>query len=40
MYIGNGEFIHATTHDHPVVQISRLDDQPWTRILVATRRVK
>lgn len=40
MYIGNGEFIHATTHDHPVVQISRLDDQPWTRILVATRRLK
>lgn len=40
MYIGNGEFIHSTTHDHPVVQISRLDDQPWTRILVATRRVK
>jgi uncharacterized protein YgiM (DUF1202 family) len=40
MYIGNGEFIHATTHDRPVVQISRLDDQPWTRILVATRRVK
>ncbi len=40
MYIGDGEFIHATTHDHPVVQISRLDDQPWTRILVATRRVK
>ncbi len=40
MYIGNGEFIHATVHDHPVVQISRLDDQPWTRILVASRRVK
>jgi hypothetical protein len=40
MYIGGGEFIHATTHDHPVVQISRLDDQPWTRILVACRRIK
>jgi gamma-D-glutamyl-L-lysine dipeptidyl-peptidase len=40
MYIGDGEFIHATTHGHPVVQISRLDDQPWTRILVACRRVK
>ena len=40
MYIGNGEIIHATTHGHPVVQISRLDDQPWTRILVACRRVK
>ena len=40
MYIGNGEFIHDTTHDHPVVQISRLDDQPWTHLLVACRRVK
>ena len=40
MYIGGGEFIHATTHDHPVVQISRLDDPPWTRILVACRRIK
>jgi hypothetical protein len=40
MYIGGGEFIHSTTHNHPVVQISRLDDQPWTRILLACRRVK
>lgn len=40
MYIGNGEIIHATTHGHPVIQISRLDDEPWTRILVACRRVK
>lgn len=40
MYIGNGEFIHDTTHTHPVVQISRLDDEPWTKLLVATRRVK
>jgi gamma-D-glutamyl-L-lysine dipeptidyl-peptidase len=40
MYIGDGEFIHDTTHGHPVVQISRLDDQPWTRLLVACRRVK
>ena len=40
MYIGNGEFIHDTTHDHPGVQISRLDDMPWTKLLVAARRVK
>lgn len=40
MYIGNGEFIHDTTHDHPGVQISRLDDLPWTKLLVAQRRVK
>src|SRR5215472_14726704 len=35
MYIGNGEFIHDTVHDHPGVQISRLDDMPWTKLLVA-----
>lgn len=40
MYIGNGKFIHDTTHDHPGVQISVLDDQPWTQLLVAIRRVK
>ncbi len=40
MYLGNGEFIHDTTHEHPGVQISRLDDMPWTQILVAVRRVK
>jgi len=40
MYLGNGEFIHDTTHYHPGVQISRLDDMPWTQLLVAIRRVK
>ncbi len=40
MYIGEGQFIQDTTEGHPVVQISRLDDQPWTRLLVASRRVK
>jgi gamma-D-glutamyl-L-lysine dipeptidyl-peptidase len=40
MYLGQGEFIHDTTHDHPGVQISRLDDMPWTKLLVAIRRVK
>jgi len=40
MYIGHGEFIHDTTHGHPGVQISRLKDQPWTRLLVACRRMK
>jgi cell wall-associated NlpC family hydrolase len=40
MYIGDGQFIHATTNGHPVIQISRLDDQPWTRLLVASRRTK
>jgi gamma-D-glutamyl-L-lysine dipeptidyl-peptidase len=40
LYIGNGEFIHDTTNTHPLVQISRLDDQPWTKLLVACRRPK
>jgi gamma-D-glutamyl-L-lysine dipeptidyl-peptidase len=40
MYIGEGQFIHDATNGHPVVQISRLDDEPWTRLLVACRRLK
>ena len=40
MYIGDGKFIHDTTHDHPGVQVSTLDDMPWTKLLVAARRVK
>ncbi|ABF43057.1 Nlp/P60 [Candidatus Koribacter versatilis Ellin345] len=40
MYIGNGEFIHDTTNTHPVVQISQIDEEPWTHLLVASRRVK
>ena len=39
-YIGGGEFIHATVNSRPVVQISRLDDQPWTKLYVAARRPK
>ncbi|MGH9496083.1 MAG: NlpC/P60 family protein [Candidatus Sulfotelmatobacter sp.] len=40
MYIGDGQFIQAATNGHPVVQISKLNDDPWTRLLVACRRVK
>ncbi len=40
MFIGRGQFIHDTTYGHPGVQISRLKDQPWTRLLVAGRRIK
>lgn len=40
MFIGDGQFIHDTTNGHPSIQISRLDDDPWTRLLVASRRVK
>jgi len=39
MYIGGGQFIHDTTHDHPGVQVSNLNDEPWTKLLVAARRV-
>lgn len=39
MYIGNGEFIQATTHDHPVIQISPLNAY-WRNLLVVERRVK
>ena len=40
MYIGRGKFVHDTTHGHPGVQISRLADQPWIKLLVACRRLK
>ena len=40
MYIGDGHFIHDTTNGHPAVQISKLDDEPWTHLLVACRRPK
>jgi len=40
MYIGRGEFINDTTHDHPGVQISRLRDPYWAKLLVACRRLK
>ncbi len=39
-YLGNGEFIHATTDTRPVLQISRLDEAKWTKLLVACRRWK
>jgi cell wall-associated NlpC family hydrolase len=40
MYIGDSQFIHDSTNGHPVVQIGRLNDEPWTHLLVACRRVK
>ena len=40
MYIGDGQFIQDTTEGHPVVQISRLNDEPWNHNLVASRRLK
>jgi cell wall-associated NlpC family hydrolase len=40
MYLGGGEFISATTHEHPRVRIGRLDDAHWSRLFVAARRLK
>jgi gamma-D-glutamyl-L-lysine dipeptidyl-peptidase len=38
MDLGEGRFIHATTHEHPAEQISALADPYWTGLLVACRR--
>lgn len=40
MYIGNGKFINATAHEHPIVQICNLGDEHWTKLLVAERRIR
>ncbi|HZT29320.1 MAG TPA: NlpC/P60 family protein [Bryobacteraceae bacterium] len=40
LYLGGGQFINATTHIRPIVQICDLQDPHWTRLLVACRRVK
>lgn len=40
MYIGDGLFIDATTHETPMVRIDNLNDEYWTRLFVAARRVK
>ena len=40
MYLGDGQFISATTYQTPMVRIDNLDDPHWSRLLVAMRRVK
>ncbi len=40
MYIGNGEFIDATVHQHPSVRIDRLDDPHWAKLYQGARRLK
>ena len=40
MYIGDDQFVQATTNGRPIVQVGRLDDQPWAHLLVGCRRVK
>ena len=40
MYLGDGQFISATTYQTPMVRIDSLDDPHWSRLLVTMRRVK
>jgi len=40
MYIGNSMFINATAHQHPMVQVDNLNEEHWTKLLVAARRIK
>ena len=40
MYMGDGKFINATTHLTPMVRIDDLNEEHWTKLLVAARRVK
>ena len=40
MYIGSGDFVHATTYRTPVVQISHLDEPHWSTLLLSCRRPK
>jgi hypothetical protein len=40
IYLGDDQFISATTHVTPMVRIDDLSDPYWTRLLVAQRRVK
>ena len=40
MYIGNDRVHSRHGAHHPVIQVSNLSDPHWTKLLVATRRVK
>ena len=40
MYLGTGEFIHATAYLKPMIQISQIDDLHWSELLAACRRPK
>jgi len=40
IYLGDGKFINATTHQTPMVRIDDLNEPHWTKLLVACRRVK
>jgi len=40
MYLGEGQFISATTHERPMVRIDRLDDSYWAKLFAAARRLR
>ena len=40
MYMGDGRFIDATTHETPVVREDRLDDPHWVELYKGARRPK
>jgi len=40
MYLGNGEFINATRHLKPMVQICKLSDPHWSKAFITARRMK
>jgi gamma-D-glutamyl-L-lysine dipeptidyl-peptidase len=40
VYLGDGKFISATTHETPVVRTDDVNDPHWSKLLVAARRVK
>jgi hypothetical protein len=40
VYMGDGKFIDATTHETPMVRIDDLNDPHWSQLLVAMRRLK
>jgi len=40
VYLGDGKFISATTHETPMVRIEDINDPHWSKLLVAARRVK
>ena len=38
LYLGDGRFINATTHETPVVREDRLDDPHWSSLYQGARR--
>ena len=40
VYVGDRSFIHDTTHGTPGIQISSMEDQPWSERLIAQRRLR